>query len=338
MKPNFNIIIPAININSHLLICLKELNKQNSKNFFVTVVLDFYNKKIREKLNYNLKIIVTGKKNMSHKRNLAAKRFKSRYVAFLDSDAYPNKNWLVIAQKYLIQKKADIVGGPSIPFPKKNFIQYVTYFSKRSYFVTGYQSFRKYKSTQRYCDWLESCNILMKRSFFLKYKMNEKVYIGEDKEFFERLRKERKNLKVYHCPKLYIFHDERNYNSFLLQRMSFGMDFINLINPTLGIKGFQSLLPFIVSLIYVISLINYFFYSKIGSELIYLYYFFLIFSIFVFFEIIFYIKKIKFIIPVFITIILANIYFALGSFLSVFGLKKDLVKSIYRKSQNIKNN
>ena len=68
----------------------------------------------------------------------------------------------------------------------------------------------------------------MKRSFFLKYKMNEKVYIGEDKEFFERLRKERKNLKVYYCPKLYIFHDERNYNSFLLQRMSFGMDFINL--------------------------------------------------------------------------------------------------------------
>ena len=31
---------------------------------------------------------------MSYKRNVAAKKYKSDYLAFLDSDAYPNIKWL----------------------------------------------------------------------------------------------------------------------------------------------------------------------------------------------------------------------------------------------------
>ena len=334
MKPKFNIVIPAISLNSELLLCLKKLNKQNYNNFFVTLILDFNTKKKIEKLKYKLRIIVTGKKNMSYKRNLAVRKYDSRYIAFLDSDAYPHNNWLKIGEKYLKVEKGHIIGGPSIPFPNKNFFQNITYLSKRSYFVTGYQSFRKYKSSRRYCDWLESCNLLMKRDFFLKHKMNENIYTGEDKELFERIRKTKKDLKVFHCPKLFIFHNERNYSGFLLQRMSFGMDFLNLINSKVGLKGFQASLPLVISLIYLLYFLFAYLNPNYSDNIIYFLSFFVFFSLAVIIEISFYIKEKKFIIPVFLTIILANIFFGLGSILSLFGFRKNLLQSIYRKSQN----
>ena len=174
----------------------------------------------------------------------------------------------------------------------------------------------------------------MKRDFFLKYKMNENIYTGEDKEFFGRIRKTKKDLKVFHCPKLFIFHNERNFSGFLLQRMSFGMDFLNLINSKIGLKGFQALLPLIISLIYLLYFLFAYSNPDYSDKIIYFLFFFLFFSLAVIIEISFYIKEKKFVFPVYFTIILANICFALGSILSLFGFRKNLLQSIYRKSQN----
>ena len=40
MKGLVNIIIPAIELNDELLKCLREINKINYSNFFVTIILD----------------------------------------------------------------------------------------------------------------------------------------------------------------------------------------------------------------------------------------------------------------------------------------------------------
>ena len=48
-----------------------------------------------------------------------------------------------------MSKKGDVVGGPGIPFPKQTFLEKICYYSKRSYFVTGYLNFRKYKAKQK---------------------------------------------------------------------------------------------------------------------------------------------------------------------------------------------
>ena len=120
MKELTNIIIPAIEINDELLKCLVEINRINFSNFFVTILLDKNSKRIIPKFRYKLKKLEVGKINMSKKRNIAAKKFKSEYIAFIDSDAYPNRNWLKLAIKYLKQKKGDVVGGPGLPFPKQS--------------------------------------------------------------------------------------------------------------------------------------------------------------------------------------------------------------------------
>ena len=215
MKKLVNIIIPAIKLDDELLKCLREINKIKYSNFFVTIVLDYDIKNKLPKLKYKINKMIVGKVNMSKKRNLAAKKFKSKFIAFIDSDAYPNKNWLKNGVDYLKEKKGDVVGGPSLPFSKQNYSEKICYLSKRSIFVTGYLNFRKYKAKKRHCDWLESCNLIMEKKFFLKYGgMDSKRYTGEDKEFFERARKKNPNIKVFYSPDLYIHHRERRFLDF----------------------------------------------------------------------------------------------------------------------------
>ena len=331
MSERVNIIIPAIKIDDELLKCLKEINKINYKNFFVTVALDYLNKTKLPKLKYKIKKLIVGKINMSLKRNIAAKKFKSKYIAFIDSDAYPGKNWLKLGIKYLKEKKADITGGPGLPFPNQSYAEKICYLSKRSYFVSGYLSFRKYKAKKRYCDWLESCNIIMEKKFYLKNGgMDKKRYTGEDKEFFERVRSKNPNLKVFYSPDLYVYHRDRRFFGFLLQRSCFGMDFFNLIKFNIGIKGFQPLLPLLILVTSIIFLI-----SKIAlaSKILILFSLFFLINFLILFEITKYIKSLKDLLLTLTTIYLANVAFALGGFITLLGLKNLLVNKFYSYSR-----
>ncbi len=83
--------------------------------------------------------------------------------------------------------------------------------------------------------------------------MNEKLYIGEDKDFFDKIRNKKK-LKVRYDPSLYIFHRDRGFIGFLLQRLCFGISFTSLKKDSIGIKGYQSLLPFLICLFFSIFL------------------------------------------------------------------------------------
>ena len=50
MGRKFNIVIPSIELSEELIHCLQKLNQQTYKNFFVTIVLDFKNKKKKTKI------------------------------------------------------------------------------------------------------------------------------------------------------------------------------------------------------------------------------------------------------------------------------------------------
>ena len=97
MSKNFNIIIPSIKLSQELIFCLKNLENQIYKNFFVTIVLDKKNFKNKPKFKFTLNVLVVGKKSMSYKSNYADKKFQSKYLAFLDSDTYTGNKWLLNA-------------------------------------------------------------------------------------------------------------------------------------------------------------------------------------------------------------------------------------------------
>ena len=54
MKGLVNIIIPAIELNDELLKCLREINKINYSNFFVTIILDCKVKRKLPKFKYKI--------------------------------------------------------------------------------------------------------------------------------------------------------------------------------------------------------------------------------------------------------------------------------------------
>ena len=55
MKNKVNIIIPSITISEELITCLKGISLLNYKNFIVTIVIDYDNKKKIPKFNLTIK-------------------------------------------------------------------------------------------------------------------------------------------------------------------------------------------------------------------------------------------------------------------------------------------
>jgi GT2 family glycosyltransferase len=331
-----NIVIPSIELSEELIYCLKKLNDQTYKKFFVTIVLDFKNKKKEPKLKYKLKTLISNKNNMSFKRNLGVKRFKSNIIAFLDSDAYPHKNWLKEAKKFLSKKTNEktIFGGPNIPFPNQSYSEMLCYYAKRSFYVTGYLNFRKYKSKSRYCDWVESSCMLMKRALYLKHGgMNEKKYLGEDKDLIQKIKINDTSVKVFFNPKLFVYHKERNIKKFLLQRMVFGSDLFNIIKFENKIISFQPFLPLIVMLVAVLIL-----FMKINLNNI----FFLLVSYIALIQLLIlidlktYLQKFKKIFLTLLLINIANIFYVIGNLLAIIGVKNIINKKLYMKSRNNK--
>ena len=151
IEKKVNIIIPSIEVNEELIVCLKGINNLKYKNFIVTIILDIDNKKKIKKFKFKLNKIISGKINMSEKRNLGVKKFESEYIAFIDSDAYPNINWLKNAVRYLSDPGVHAVGGPDIPFKKQSYSQKITYLCHGSFFVSGQYSYRKFKRPEMIC-------------------------------------------------------------------------------------------------------------------------------------------------------------------------------------------
>ena len=336
MSSKINIVIPSIQLSEELVYCLQKLNNQTYKNFFVTIVLDFKNKKKLPKLKYKLNILLSGKKNMSYKRNFAVKKFQSDLIAFLDSDAYPNKDWLRIANKFF--KKTTnlntISGGPSIPFPKQSYNEMLCHYAKRSFYVTGYLNFRKYKSKSRYCDWIESCNMFIKRALYLRHGgMSVKKYLGEDKELIARLKKSDHSIKVFFNSKLFIYHKERDIKKFLLQRVVFGSDLFNIIKFGNQIKSFQPILPLLVIIIFsLIALIQ----MDLSNKLLLITVYIGLIQFLIFLDIKKYLKDFKKKFLSLIIINFANIAYVIGNIMAIIGIKNLINRKFYLKSrQNI---
>ena len=116
--------------------------------------------------------------------------------------------------------------------------------------------------------------------------------------------------------------------------MCFGRDFLNLVKPSSGIKGFQPILPillFLTMLVILTSEIN----LIVKSEILIISIMIINFAIFL--NIMNYIKSFKDLILTIITINFANISFALGGILTFLGLKKILVNKVYTYSRQRKN-
>jgi GT2 family glycosyltransferase len=328
MYHDVTIIIPTIDTSAYLLQCVLNI-KKISNSIKIIIISD---KKITDdKLLKNkfLKTIQFKKKiTISKKRNIGVKKAKTKFIGFIDSDAYPHKNWIKNSIKILNKNKnIFLVGGPNVSPQNQSFFKNLISDVQKSFLISGKWSFQKRLSSSRFTENLYSCNMIMKKKYFLLVDgMDENLIAGEDFDFCQRIRK--LNKQVFFNKHSIVYHHDRNLKNFITQKIIRGFTIVDQIKKkTLVFKNN------ILSFIFYQLIPLYFFIFNLFCAWFYFYEFnnFYISNLIIFIYSIYisllifsakYSKKniLKFPL-VLLLIYIGNLLIGFGSFISIFGFK-----------------
>jgi len=218
VETNISVIIPSRIYDENLSHCLKQIRKFYKK-IKIILILDSQNKKNTDK---NIKILISGNKTIGHKRNLGVKKTKTKFICFIDSDAYPDTPWLnKVNELFKKYKNLGAIGGPNLSPKTKNIEKILVSRSRKLSFVTLNKLVKNNNSKTDYINFLPSCNMILKTNLYKKLKgMDERLYSGEEISLNYNIKK--KDLKLIFCPSICIFHKDRNFKHFARQRFIYG--------------------------------------------------------------------------------------------------------------------
>lgn len=327
MKKKISIIVPFVSLNKYVLECIEYCLNLDYPNFELILLPDESIKLPRKFNDKRIKIIETGKKNIAKKRNVGITVSDTDFYAFIDSDAYPIRNWLKNSMiPFLKSDKIWVVGGPNITPPNEKFHKKAVGNSLKSFLVTGKNSFRKKISQSRICDDLPSCNLIVKKEAIDSIGcFNEDFPVGEDIEFCTRIKK--KNKKIYYCNNVIVYHHNRDlFLPFIFQRITYGLLVFKLIKTSNSFHIFSLFAPLIfLSFLFFGAILSIF------SEAIFYIWLFVI----IFYFIVLFIETFRYssnwseVCPTFIALLIGNLFPGIGSLLSLFKIKLNL-KKIYK--------
>ena len=197
------IIIPCKEIDEHTKKCVKKCLELNYSDFEIIVLPDAKNGLEKNK---KVLIIETGKVKPSTKRNVGMKNATGEFFAFIDSDAYPEKNWLKNALKYFRDKNIGLVGGPNLTPHETNFFEKVSGYSLANYFTSGDAYIRYKKSKSQFVKELPSCNYISRKKISPKY--DGSFLTAEDSKFCFDIAK--KGYKILYSEEIVVYHHRRD--------------------------------------------------------------------------------------------------------------------------------
>lgn len=259
---DITVIIPAQFIDALTKKCIFEIKKYYPT-VKIIVLVDAHQD--NTEIIKNVKIIQTSKATIAKKRNLGVNHADTLLVAFIDSDAYPDKLWLTSALKlFNLNNKLNVVSGPNILPPNSPQSERLIGLCEKSILITINAHYVKERSNQQYVKMMPSCNLIIRKSIYrLIDGMNEKLYGGEDFDFCIKLQ----NIKqaILYDPDVSVFHKSRDIKGFVLKRLSYGgfiADNIYVLIKTGVIKSLFPLLAILGSLsIFFINAPNIILYS-----------------------------------------------------------------------------
>ncbi len=128
-SPLISVIIPVYNSERYLTKCLDSVGRQDFKNFEVIIIDDGSTDSsieiIKEFTNKYLNFKYIQQENMgaSAARNKGIKISKGKFISFIDSDDFVDKDFLKDMYKEALDKECDVVCcGYSTYYPKKNIV------------------------------------------------------------------------------------------------------------------------------------------------------------------------------------------------------------------------
>jgi glycosyltransferase involved in cell wall biosynthesis len=146
----------------------------------------------------------------AEKRDWAAKKARGQVLGFIDSDAYPDKNWLKKALAQLKNPQLAAVCGPGLTPPTDSYRQKISGLVWSSWLGAGpVGTFRNRPGKSRLVDDYPSFNLLIKKKEFNKVKgFNSLFWPGEDTKLCHDLVYKLKKQILYH-PEIIVFHHRR---------------------------------------------------------------------------------------------------------------------------------
>ena len=206
IEKQVSIIIPSRNIDYLLELCISKIRELYPR-VLIIIVLDEIN---TEKKDNNIKILKSDNPNMSAKRNLGVKNTNTKYIAFIDSDAYPNVGWLENGINFL-EKNDNYFAttgcqlSPSDDNLEQQCLRSIRYnqlFTHKEWCITN-----DIEAEEQDCIIFTTANAIIRKNEYEKLGgMNEKIYLAEDNEFANRARNN--GFKTRFIPTSSIFHRE----------------------------------------------------------------------------------------------------------------------------------
>lgn len=244
-----SIVIPFFGKTKDLVSLIKSLNKLNTRNIKVQIIIIDDNSKVKfsiiKKLSkFKIKFLFN-KKNYgpAYSRNLGAKNSKSDFIWFLDHDVtVTNINFLQIAIKLIGNDKYDAISGakemtnnyPITLLPRifPNFLSLYKIINNKKFIIEKSQP--------------DGCSIFLKKEVFLKKGFfNHKLRANEEYEWSLR----RFKLKVLFRHDLMVIHKEKN-----MLQASFSIKYYeNVINSRIAILKEHS--PFRKKILFFLDII-----------------------------------------------------------------------------------
>jgi cellulose synthase/poly-beta-1,6-N-acetylglucosamine synthase-like glycosyltransferase len=231
-----SIIIPCKQIDEYTEECIRQCLKLDYPEFEIIVLPDHKPDHTIE----GVRVIPTGEVTPGAKRNIGVVNSKGEVCAFIDSDAYPRRDWLKNAVKYLKDGDVVAVGGPGVTPETDGLMQKASGFVLSSFMVGGLS--RRYKVTAGSVydsDDVHSCNLVVRREALIKCGgWDEKYWPGEDTLLSLSLRRvgrviEASDVVVFHHRKPLFKEHLKQISRFALHRGFFAKKYPgNSLKPT----------------------------------------------------------------------------------------------------------
>jgi len=209
-KIDFSIIIPLTVINDYIKETAQKLEELDNQNFELIIVANEKTPDLEELVfSFSGQVIPAGNVSPAIKRDAGVKASRGKYLAFIDDDAYPEKNWLDLAQRQLQKENVSAVGGPQVTPKNNSFWQKVS----GAMFLSPLSG----AGLKRYCprgqvcevdDW-PTVNLIVKKEDFLACGGFDNAYWpGEDTKLCLDIIKKLKK-KILYVPEMIVNHHRR---------------------------------------------------------------------------------------------------------------------------------
>jgi len=246
-----SIIIAAKELNDNLKECIQHCLNLEHPDFEIIVSSDapfiFNHPKV--------KVIATGGITPPKKRDLALKEAKGEISAFIDDDAYPDRNWLKNAVGFFLDDDVGGVCGPTVTAPGGTFLERAGGAVYESVLVSGDQLFRFRPLAKRNVDDYPTCNLLVRASIMKQLGgFNTNFWPGEDTFLCSGITENFKK-KIIYDPSVLVYHYRRPlFLPHLKQLVNYALHRGYFVKK--GYKSSLRLSYFLPSLLFLIFLIG----------------------------------------------------------------------------------